>query len=86
MKTRLSILALLLWAALVTAACASPISKTSAQSLVATPAPQATPPASAKHQTFDPTLPAASSDKVKEVTMHVQDVVGEVAPGVPVDL
>src|SRR5512135_2126440 len=86
MKTRLSILALL-GLILLTTACAGVIStNTSAQSLAATPAAQVTPPAYAKHRTFDPMLPAASSDKVKEVTMHVQDLIGEVAPGVPMDL
>ncbi len=87
MKTRFILLTLLGSILLLTVACGGAVSaQTSAQSLVATPAPQVTPPPYAKHQTFDPTLPAASSDKVKEVTMHVKDVVGEVAPGVPVDL
>ncbi len=44
------------------------------------------PPPYAKHQTYDPTLPPASADKVKEVTLRVTDTIGEVADGVPVDL
>lgn len=38
------------------------------------------------HKVFDPVLPAATADKIKNVTIHVKDVTTEIAPGVAVDL
>ena len=47
---------------------------------------QCNPPPYEKHQTYDATLPPASSDPVKTITLHVQDKVTDIAPDVPVDL
>ncbi len=84
MKTKL-VLALTCFAMILLAACATPPTpNVAAVSLAVTPTP-AIPP-HPKHQTYDPTLPPASSSPVKEITLHVKEVVGEVADGVPVDL
>ncbi len=85
MKIKLSLLALFCLTVLFTAACATPPSPSvQGVSLAVTPTP-AIPP-HPKHQTYDPTLPPASNNPVKEITLHVKNVVGEVADGVPVDL
>ncbi len=56
------------------------------QEMAAQEEPTVAPPAYDKHQTYDPTLPAASSNPVKEITLHVQDKTTDIAPDVPVDL
>ncbi len=63
------------------AALTAPTAETVASQTVAV-----APPPYEKHQTYDPALPPASSSPVKEITLHVRDVTGEVAPDVPVDL
>ncbi len=45
-----------------------------------------TPPPYPKHQTYDPALAPATSNPVKEITLHVKDVTTDVAPDTPVDL
>jgi nitrite reductase (NO-forming) len=85
MKTKLVVVSLFLVVTMVLAACSTPPVHSAAANATATPA-NVPLPVYDKHKTFDPTLPPASSDTVKEITLHVRDVVGEVAPDVPVDL
>jgi nitrite reductase (NO-forming) len=85
MKTKLLVLTVLLALVLSTTACAP--SERNASAAVPAAAPtNAAPPAYEKHKTYDPLLPPASSDPVKEITLRVKDVIGEIAPDVPVDL
>jgi nitrite reductase (NO-forming) len=63
------------------AALTTPAAQTAASQTI-----EVTPPPYDKHQTYDATLPPTLNSPVKEITLHVKDVVGEVAPDVPVDL
>lgn len=85
MKTRILLLTTLALSLIAGAACATPPAGGLTQNLAAATvaAPIVPHP---KHQTYDPTLPAASSATTKEITLHVKDAIGEVAEGVPVDL
>jgi nitrite reductase (NO-forming) len=63
------------------------IAHTSVQQSAPTPDySNVTPPPYPKHQTYDPVLPPASSNPVKEITLHVKDITTDIAPDVPVDL
>lgn len=44
-----------------------------------------TAPAVQAHKTYDPVLTPATSDKVKQITLHVKNITTEIAPGVPMD-
>jgi nitrite reductase (NO-forming) len=93
MKLKWLIASLFIIVSMVATSCATLVPAQSVQS-----APQAaaqpatpdysnvTPPPYEKHQTYDATLPPASSDPVKQITLHVQDKVTDIAPDVPVDL
>ena len=86
MKTSAVILLVLIAVLIAGVACATPpVASAPGQSATAVPA-NVTPPPYAKHTTYDPVLPSASSDKVKEITLHVKETIGEVAPDTPVDL
>ncbi len=84
MKIKVLGLTVLIIASIVATACATLVAPTTAPVESASPV-QAVPPHD-KHQAYDPALPAASKNPVKEITLHVKDVTGEVAPDVPVDL
>ncbi len=92
MKSKFLILALLALMAAGLIGCDGIVADSAAESLTkgaSAPAAAATPlapPPHAKHVLYDPALPPASAEPVKEVTLHVKDVVSEVAPDVPVDL
>ena len=89
---RIKLLSLLLIVVMAAASgCATLVQPAAVQSAAPGVAPtpdysNVTPPPYDKHQTYDPALPPASSDPVKAITLHVQDKIGEIAPGVPVDL
>ncbi len=85
MKKYILMLAVLFTLILAVAGCAAPIMNTGAANL-ATPTARMPMPPVEPHKVFDPVLPPASPDKVKQVTLRVKDVTTEVAPGVPVDL
>lgn len=86
MKKILVVLPVMLAVLYAGAACATPpVASVSAQGATATPV-NVPPPPYAKHTNYNPALPPASGDKVKEITLHVKENIGEVAPDVPVDL
>src|SRR5512139_3304065 len=92
MKSKLAILLLLATLLLVLSGCATlktpaVSAQGAAQNVVPTPDyADVTPPAYPQHQTYDPRLPPATRDAVKEITLHVKDVTIDIAPDVPVDL
>ncbi len=91
MRTKWLLATLFIVISLVASACATLVqpaaSVSVAQGLVPTPDySNVTPPPYDKHQPYDATLPPASSDKVKSITLHVKDVTTDIAPDVPVDL
>ncbi len=87
MKIKWLIVSGLMVIALVATACATLVEPPqSASGSAMTPTPDVPVAAHDPHQTFDPTLPPASSEPVKEITLHVKDMVSEIAPNVPVDV
>lgn len=87
MKVKWLIVSVLMIIALVATACATLIEPPqTAHGSAVTPTPDVPVAAHDPHQTFDPTLPPASSAPVKEITLHVKDMVSEIAPNVPVDV
>ena len=93
MRIRSAVNVLLVLVAIGATACATlgAPSATQPSVVVQQPAPtpdysNVPPPPYPKHQTYDPVLQPATSDPVKEITLHVKDVTTDIAPGVPVDL
>ncbi len=87
MKLRWIFVAILIAVSLVATACATLVApEQAAHGAAATPVPDVPVAPHEPHKTFDPVLPPASSNPVKEITLHVKDVVSEIAPDVPVDV
>ena len=87
MKIRWFIVGVLVIVSLIATACATLVQPPlSAQGGAQTPTADVPVAQHSPHTTYDPALPPASSSPNKEITLHVKDVVGEVAPNVPVDL
>jgi nitrite reductase (NO-forming) len=94
MKSRFFSIMLLLVLAVMAAACSTPPGPNSASNatnptLAAAqadmPGMSSTPAAVQPHKTYDPVLPPATADTVKQITLHVTNVTTEIAPGVPMD-